>query len=75
MLETSVGVWKDGCQNEPQQNSSSSENEPPTSLSKGEGLVRLDFVGPCWLGALEIEHTSLNRGKGLVGGRLVGLPM
>ena len=64
--------WVSPCAS-PAPNSLSSKNKPPTSLWKGEELVWLDFVGPCWLGALEIEHTSLNRGKGLIGGQLVQL--
>jgi hypothetical protein len=64
--------WVSPCVS-PSPNSLSSENEPPTSLWKGEGLVRLDFVRPCWLGAIVIEPTSLNRGEGLFGGRLVWL--
>jgi hypothetical protein len=53
--------------------SRSRELEPPTSLWKGEGLVWLDFVHLCWLGAMVIKPTSLNRGEGLFGGQLLWL--
>ena len=44
-------------------NPSSSENAPPTSLWKGEGQVRLDFVHLQVLGVLMIGPTSLKRGR------------
>jgi len=43
---------------------SSSKNEPPTSLWKGEGQVQLDAVLLWLLGALVIGPISLQRAEG-----------
>ena len=52
----------------PSLNPSSSKNEPPTSLWRGEGRVRLGCVRACLLGVVSIEPTSLERGEGLISG-------
>jgi len=53
----------------PSQNPSSSENEPPTSLWKGEGRMQRVRVSE-WAVVFRFEPTSLKRGEGLVAGRL-----